>query len=115
MNAVSNDGNASAADKWNTNHIVVTEGRPSVTEVAAINSNINATVFPNPVVNTLNIQTENAGDYSVRVYDLNGRTISTENFSGTQATLSTSNWMAGLYQVVVAQNGANKVIAVMKQ
>ena len=112
LNAVNNNGNNDAADKWNTTSTVLTE--LSSTGVSNVNLNAGITVYPNPVVNNLNIAISDAGTYAVQVMDLNGRTVATENVTSS-AAISTANWAAGVYFVVVNGNGTQKTIQVVKQ
>ena len=79
-----------------------------------MNLNAGITVYPNPVVNNLNIAISDAGTYAVQVMDLNGRTVATENVTSS-AAISTANWAAGVYFVVVNGNGTQKTIQVVKQ
>jgi hypothetical protein len=81
--------------------------------VASVTNNNSFNVYPNPVVNTLNVQNNNNGAFSVKVFDLNGRLIVSEQQNVT--TINTTDWAQGLYQVVVSQNENVQVIPVVKQ
>ncbi len=112
LNAVNGNNNADAADKWNTATMVLNELPTSTASVATVTNN-SFNVYPNPVVNTLNVQSNNNGAFSVKVFDLNGRLIITEQQNVT--TINTTDWAQGLYQVVVSQNENVQVIPVVKQ
>ena len=77
-------------------------------------------MYPNPVINVLNINMQDAipGNYSVDVYDMNGRLIATDimenNSANTLKSLNTTNWIPGLYQVLISKDGISKVISVTK-
>lgn len=81
--------------------------------------NTSVKAFPNPVSTNLNLEINEAGNYSVRVYDLNGRSVASENVVVTGASyvagINAGNWAAGMYQVVVEKAGARQVISVVKQ
>ena len=118
-NFVNNDGNANAADVWNTNHVVINE-LVSTTAVSSVANNLSISAFPNPVMNNLSLHINNAvpGTYSVQVVDMSGRTITTEtvSFDGANhsSNINTSNWLPGTYQVVVERNGDRQVLPVIK-
>ena len=92
--------------------MVLNELPTSTASVATVTNN-SFNVYPNPVVNTLNVQSNNNGAFSVKVFDLNGRLIITEQQNVT--TINTTDWAQGLYQVVVSQNENVQVIPVVKQ
>jgi hypothetical protein len=113
LNAV-DFNHAVTGDFWNTTNLVVTEGHWSVTSVASIANEVSFKAYPNPVSNSLNLQSENAGTYNVHVYDLNGRIYANEQVSGLSSAINTSNWTPGLYQVVLEKDGNRQVIPVVK-
>jgi hypothetical protein len=80
--------------------------------------NINA--YPNPCTDRLNIDINNAdaGLYTIRVYDGRGRIVTDKvaPITGSyQASISTGDWAAGLYHVMLNCDGKQKAIAVVKQ
>ena len=120
LNAVNDAPNgADAGDKWNTNKLVLTE--LSDVSVANVLSNISINAFPNPATTNLNLQLTGAeeGNYSLQVFDLSGRTMTTENLavSGNHfvTALNTANWAPGMYSVVLSKDGNTKAITVAKQ
>ncbi len=118
-NFVNNDGRANAPDFWNTGSLVVTEMPASTTSIASTATG-SFKAFPNPVNNTLNLEFGNteAGAYSVNVFDMSGKCISNQNIDATSAnyvtSLNTSNWTAGIYNVVLENNGTRTVTSVVK-
>ncbi len=113
LNAVNGNGLEDNADiSGNTSVILTPIVTTSVTEFA---NALAITAYPNPTVNSLNLQMVNAGAYSIHVFDLNGRTIANETVNGTGASLNTGNWAPGLYQVVVENGGSRQIIPVVKQ
>ena len=115
LNAV--NGNASEDNADVSGNTSVTLAPVVSTSVPNVTGNIGVTAFPNPVVNTLNLQLDNAGNYAVEVFNLNGKVIARENITvsgGNQAAINTSNWAKGTYMVSVAKDGDRKVIAVVK-
>ncbi len=116
VNAVNADALANAGDLWNTNHVTINEWVHTA-GVNEISNEFTVSAFPNPTVNTLTINVNNAGNYSVEVYDINGRIVVTENMevSNSAKSLNTSNWIPGMYQVVISKDGVYKVVSVAKQ
>jgi hypothetical protein len=107
INAVNGNGNSDAADKYSAGTLNV-PAWPVTSGVATINS-LEASIAPNPFAGELHININ--GDFTARVYNINGTLVATE----TTATINTSNWANGLYHVVIAQDGAQKAITVVKQ
>ena len=119
LNAVDGNSLQDAGDLWNTNHAVFNE--LSNVGVANVLSNISINAFPNPATTNLNLQFTGAeeGNYSLQVFDLSGRTMTTENLavSGNHfvTALNTANWAPGMYSVVLSKDGNTKAITVAKQ
>ena len=114
LNSVNGDGGAGSGDfSGNTSLVlpaITALSVPSVANDAAIKA------FPNPVSNSLNLQTENTGTYAVRVYDLSGRTFISEQvtINGAPASINTSNLTPGFYQLVMEKDGDRQVIPIVK-
>ena len=112
------DTTVSTGTIWNTTKLTIGEW-PS-TGVANVTNHISVTTFPNPVINNLTLQMDNtqAGIYSLQVFDLNGRIVTTENITvnGTSntSTINTGNWAPGTYHVVIEKDGNRQVIPVVK-
>jgi hypothetical protein len=120
VNAVNFNTVADAGDLWNTAHIVIPEGRASLS-VASVAEDMNIKAFPNPTTGNLNLHLDNAqpGAYALQVIGLNGSTFVNQNIevnSVSQATvINTGNWAPGLYSVVVEKDGIRKTTLVVKQ
>ncbi len=120
VNFVNGNGNDGAGDYWNVNHIAIAEWPLVSNGVASVENSLGVVAFPNPVSNTLNLQLGNTatGIYSVTVFDMSGKCISNQNIDVTSAnyntSLSTSNWTAGIYNVVIENNGTRTVTSVVK-
>lgn len=113
INAVNGNGNTSGDISGNMNKVLAQY--PVVTEVANVNNDINITAFPNPATNTLNIQATNIfGNYTVEAFDFTGRSILSTTVNGI-ASINTSNWAVGVYNVVVTGETGRKTIQVVKQ
>jgi hypothetical protein len=73
-------------------------GRPSSVEDAIQPS---FKIYPNPASDVLHIQLDSrefiSGEINLRVMDLNGRTVLSDTFRGTQTTLDLSKLQHGLY------------------
>jgi len=69
-----------------------------------IKENKSFSVWPNPVKNTLNINSLNESNYSVKIYDLLGRLIYTKENVNT--SIDVSSFTSGLYLIKIkAENG----------
>ena len=117
-NFVNGDGSAGVADKWNTTHDTINEW--STVSVPSIVNNMDVNVYPNPVVNTLNIALNNvqAGNYTLQAFDLNGKMVANQTIvvhgANHIASINTNNWVSGLYQVVIANGNNRKITTVSK-
>lgn len=117
LNAVNGNGSADAADISGNTFVTLTPIVPG-TSVDELSNNIGIKACPNPVTNILNLQTENAGNYSVSVYDISGKSVFCQNMevaAGQNVTINTSDWAAGMYIVVLEKEGSRQVIPVVKK
>ena len=118
INGVNGDGSENAADGSANVSMSLPLYTPP-TSVADVTGNVAVNAFPNPVMNELNLQMGNAySNYSVQVYDITGRNIMNTEIAASatgSATINTSNWIQGLYKVVVSNNNGSEVISVVKQ
>lgn len=113
VNAVNGNGSDNGDISGNMNKVLAQY--PVVTEVANVNNDINITAFPNPATNTLNIQAANIfGNYNVEAFDFTGRSVLNTTVNGI-ASINTSNWAPGVYNVVVTGETGHKAIQVVKQ
>lgn len=120
LNSVNHDGNQNAADvSGNVSVVLGQEAAP--TAVASVAENMSINAYPNPAINSLNLQFDNTqpGTYTLQVFNLNGKCVATDNVEvngmNSIKNINTANWVPGMYQVVVAKDGINKVIPVVKQ
>ncbi|MCU0422179.1 MAG: T9SS type A sorting domain-containing protein [Bacteroidia bacterium] len=76
-------------------------------------------VFPNPAQSYINFNFSNelSGSYQVKVYDNNGRLVTTKSIhtssSQAESGISTQGWLPGIYHVAVFGNERSKLIKVM--
>ncbi len=116
LNAVNGNSGADAPDVNGNTSITLSEGYVGVPELA---NNIEITAYPNPTTSLLNIKMGNAmGTYAINVFDITGRKVYTSviNAAGstTQTAINCSNWSKGNYAVQISQNGAERVLPVVK-
>ncbi|EDM44888.1 hypothetical protein SCB49_02169 [unidentified eubacterium SCB49] len=71
------------------------------------------TVYPNPVVNTLNIKSASAVD-NVTIYDVLGKEVLSVNPDAISPSVDMSNLTSGAYLVNVTIGNASKTIKVLK-
>ena len=64
-------------------------------------------MYPNPANNQLNLMTKYAGDFSVTIVDLTGRTLLTKTKQSASMSLDISNLKPGIYNVMIK---ADKVL-----
>ena len=78
LNAVNGNGTNDAGDKWNTNHVAISEW-PMNTAVASIEQNIfDMNIYPNPANNyaSLDYTVTASATVNVALYDISGKKIS---------------------------------------
>jgi hypothetical protein len=77
-----------------------------VSAINEINSEFN--IYPNPVVNTLNIQLDNnSSDFSVSIYDISGKVIFS-NYKFTKSikvSIDVSHLSTSMYLIVISMDG----------
>jgi len=118
LNSVNGNGTNDPADVSHNTNTQLTE-LSSVT-VNNVFDNMSLNLYPNPVVNTLHVQMAQAteGNYSIAVFDLNGKMLLHEetvvNNNNYEMSINTSNWNSGLYLVQIAKDGAVKTMKVIK-
>ncbi len=119
-NFVNGNGNNDGGDLWNTAHVNITE-IVSNASVEAIGNDVSISALPNPATNNFNLQLNNAlpGSYSLQIFNMNGSVITSQiidvNSAIESASINTSNWSAGLYNVVIEKDGSRKSLIVVKQ
>lgn len=68
-------------------------------------------IHPNPTTNQVTLDLEQEGDFTVQVYDANGRLVLSEQNS---KVVSFKNRPAGMYHIVVEQNGVRRSRKIIK-
>ena len=121
LNAVNGINGADAGDMSNNTSVVLSE-ETVPNSVSSISANTAIKAYPNPFSSQFKLQMNNAdaGTYTVKVYDLGGRTLFNEavevNGGNVETNISTANWAPGFYGIqVINKNGAQRIIPVIKQ
>lgn len=120
VNAVNGNGSDGSGDGSTNVTKTLTLYTPPASSVGNVANNISISAYPNPVMGgDLHLQLGNGfTTYNVTVFDMTGRSIYSSavapTVSGT-ATINTSNWVPGLYKVMVSNESTNQVISVVKQ
>jgi hypothetical protein len=70
-------------------------------------SNIQASVFPNPATNFVNINLTEAISGTVSITDINGNVVSSKIVNGSQLNISTSDLSSGVYVLKIASDTLN--------
>jgi len=118
LNAVNNDNSQAGDTPSPALTLTLTEFNTSVSELS---QNIRITAYPNPAVDKVSLQFEDAenGLYSVSVFDLAGRKMHNEelqvNSKNANISIPTTSWTAGMYYAQVMKDGAQRMIPVVKQ
>lgn len=73
------------------------------------NAEFNANVYPNPVENTLTIESEEFNGKNYAIYDATGRIVSEGNLESEKTQVSASEWAPGSYSVVLFDNDQEKL------
>jgi len=89
----------------------------TTTDISEVQSGQGVLVFPNPINSgdQLNIELENADQFAVRVYSLEGKEMSVNvlDSSNQKMLLSTSGWSAGVYAVHLSNGSEQTVLRVI--
>jgi hypothetical protein len=81
--------------------------------VEEIDSNLELSVYPNPVNDILNL-TAGENITNVTIYDMLGKVVSNADFSALSLTVNTSNLASGSYMVKVTMGDKTKMVKVLK-
>ncbi len=118
LNAVDGNGSENSADiSGNTSTTLAV----STTAVPSMSTKTTVKAYPNPAVNDINVQMDNAyaGNYTIQAFDMNGKIVTKQivnvNGGSNTTTLNTSNWARGNYHIAIEKEGFRKVIPVVKQ
>ncbi len=119
LNAVDGNGSENSADKSGNTSVVLTEQLP--TSTANVTNEIAVKAYPNPAINELNIDVNNAahGAYHLSVIDMEGRKVADRivniGSDSYHIYLSTSAWARGAYFVHLTNGRDMRVIPVVKE
>jgi hypothetical protein len=101
--------------------VIITDGLCSDTSDCVSISNVgvdaqqlNLSVFPNPVENTLNIVATGSTLKNVNVISVTGKRIAEFDVQGESTLISTRNWKSGVYFVEVSTTNGTKIVKVIK-
>ncbi|MEO8759893.1 MAG: T9SS type A sorting domain-containing protein [Bacteroidia bacterium] len=104
---------------WLMNMMIwLVEGGCSVTTGIEKNEmNWSATIYPNPVLNEINIQLPNVvNNLAVSIIDVMGReVIISENKNNSHLNLTELNLLPGMYLVKIIADGKNQLVKIIKQ
>lgn len=85
---------------------------PWTTSVVKISADqFGITAYPNPATERVTIRLNGERDYAITVTDVLGRVVYTGTFYGNVTQLDVRNWIAGAYNVEVADNKGEREIA----
>ena len=94
-----------------TDNITVTAEYDIATGIE-INNDTKYSVYPNPVIDILNIDLDNADDgkaHKISIYNISGQLIYSDSDCGIKKRISVANWNAGMYFIIV-NNKRTKII-----
>lgn len=74
-----------------------------------IENNFQALVFPNPVTDILQLDVEDYTGLNYRVYDLQGRLISSKNILETKTNINLSKYSDGIYLLLLLNENNQKL------
>ena len=107
INAVNCNNNDGSGDYWNNGSAAFTEIPTGALEATTV-VEADAKMYPNPVINVLNLSGYNG---QCTITDLSGRVVFSGNVNG-NTTLNTASWTPGAY--VVNINGAKAQTIIKK-
>ena len=92
----------------NKGWIVGTSGRiftfnPSVSTVVS-QENLLVSIYPNPTNNIANIEFESFGTYELKVLDISGKLVHSEELTAQNHQINTESWPAGIYQISITND-----------
>lgn len=95
--------------------------QPDFTGVSNFAHNATVKAYPNPIINQFRLQLNNAdaGNYTVRCYDMSGRIVMSNTISVngnlSENLINSSNWVPGFYSLqIVNSAGEQKIITLVK-
>lgn len=113
VNAVNNDLATSGDMSANINKILTQYPIPS--NVTNVDNEIDVKVYPNPAIDIITIQASNIFEtYNIQAFDFMGHKILNTTVNGT-ATINTTSWATGPYNITVSGESGRKTIQILKQ
>lgn len=114
-----NGNNASSGDVVRTNTLVINENTTGLSEMADL---VNTKVYPNPVVDKVNIQLtmKSPGSAQLSLIDLNGKIISDKEFTDVSSGLNQlsmeipSTLTGGVYQLLIITPEGKSLTKILK-
>jgi hypothetical protein len=107
INAINNNSNADASDKWNSATLTITEAVSSTAAVAEVGSGKGISVYPNPAKNTFTVDLPAlSGQAEVYITNSLGQLVRVYTAEQSPATF-TPRLTAGVYNVSVHTAAAN--------
>ena len=85
------------------------------TDIAGAPTTLPISVYPNPVVDALTIQTPDEGAKQVEVLDITGKVVLCYQFTGVSAIISFGELADGVYIVKVTGENSSAVTRIQKQ
>jgi len=76
---------------------------------------VELTVYPNPVKNTLKLETSEALNLNVELFDITGKLIKTELFRGTSNQLNLKGLPVGVYLLSVKSSNKSRTFKIIKE
>ncbi|MDN3665555.1 leucine-rich repeat domain-containing protein [Algibacter miyuki] len=101
-----------AADVWKKFGTIMV----SVTlSTSNLEEDLDFNIYPNPTSGLVSIKSRLLNNANVSIYDLNGRVLLTNNFSGTSSEINMSNLSSGVYLMKVEVENNQFVKRIIKQ
>jgi photosystem II stability/assembly factor-like uncharacterized protein len=73
---------------------------PSVSTVVS-QENFPVSIYPNPTNNITNIEFESFGTYELKVLDISGKLVHSEELTAQNHQINTESWPTGIYQISI--------------
>lgn len=115
VNLCNGNGSADTGDHWVTMSETFSEGWPA--SVENISNTFTASIYPNPAVNTLNINLANssANNYTYAIYGINGAVSTTGSITGNSSSVDVASLPAGIHILKLTEGEATYTTTFSKQ
>lgn len=114
------DGDGTAAGDQPNEAPPVAISEAGANDIYELSKKVSITAYPNPVQNKLQLNFSDAanGLYSIKAYDISGRTLMSRNIelNSNIATqyINTTSWAAGIYQLQIIGNDLQRTMTIIK-